>query len=171
VHSCAGPVAAGANFDTASVGGKMFAVNASDNVSNSSSSSTNYSVVYPSSGLCLGEAGHQILQPINADGSSVFKRNSTVPAKFRVCDANGSSVSTAGMVSGFNLVQVISGTVVSNVNEQVDSTTPDSAFRWDSAAQQWIFNISTRSLSVSKTYVYLITLNDGSTISFQFGLK
>jgi hypothetical protein len=171
VLSCAGPVASGANFDTASVGGKTFTVNASDNVANSSSGSTSYSVVYPSTGLCQGEGGHQILQPINADGSSVFKRNSTVPAKFRVCDANGYSVSTAGVVSSFSLVQIISGTFVSNVNEQVNSTTPDSAFRWDSAAQQWIFNISTKSLSTNTTYVYLITLNDGSTIPFQFGLK
>lgn len=171
VLSCTGPVASGANFDTASVGSKTFTVNASDNVSNSSSSSVTYSVAYSAVGLCLGEAGHQILQPINADGSSVFKRGSTVPAKFRVCDANGYSMGTAGVVSSFTLVQIISGTYTNNVNEQVDSTTPDSAFRWDSGAQQWIFNISTKSLSASKTYAYLITLNDGSRISFQFGLK
>ena len=51
------------------------------------------------------------------------------------------------------------------------STTPDTAFRWSASDQQWIFNINTKSLSKNKTYVYLITLNDGSTIHFQFGLK
>jgi hypothetical protein len=54
----------------------------------------NFSIVYASGGLCLGDLGHSILQPINASGTmSVFKLGSTVPTKFRVCDANGVSVS------------------------------------------------------------------------------
>jgi hypothetical protein len=36
---------------------------------------------------------------------------------------------------------------------------------------QWIFNISTKNLTANKTYYYVVTLNDGSTITFQFGLK
>ncbi len=31
--------------------------------------------------------------------------------------------------------------------------------------------INTKNLGAGKTYVYLITLDDGSTIQFQFGLK
>lgn len=53
----------------------------------------------------------------------------------------------------------------------VTSTTPDTSFRWDSSGQQWIFNISTKPLARSQTYVYTIYLNDGTTIVFQFGLK
>jgi hypothetical protein len=121
--------------------------------------------------MCLGSAGHTILQPINADGTSVSKQGSTVPAKFRVCDANGNSIGTPGLVTSFRLVATITGTTVDTVNEPVDSTTPDTAFRWDSSDKQWIYNINTKSLSKNKTYVYLITLNDGSTIQFQFGLK
>ncbi|MFY9558656.1 MAG: SBBP repeat-containing protein [Terriglobales bacterium] len=119
---------------------------------------------------CYGDLGHQILQPINADGSSVWKQGRTIPAKFRVCDINGVSVGTTGVVSGFFLTQIISGTVT-NVDETVDSTSSDTVFRWDAANQQWIFNISTKSLAANKTYVYTITLNDGTTIVFQYGLK
>jgi hypothetical protein len=126
---------------------------------------------YATGGMCYGAPGHQILQPINADGTSVFKQKSTVPAKFRVCDAYGNSIGTPGVVSTFRLVQTISGTVVDTVDEAVDSTTPDTAFRWSATDQQWIFNINTKYLAANKTYVYLITLNDGSTIKFQFGLK
>ncbi len=115
--------------------------------------------------------GHVILPPINPDGSSVFKAGSTVPAKFRVCDANGYSVGTPGVVSMFKLVTMIAGTASTSVNEDVISTTPDPYFRWDETAQQWIFNISTKGMAKNMTYVYLITLNDGSTIQFQFGLK
>jgi hypothetical protein len=119
---------------------------------------------------CYGNLGHQILQPINADGTSVWKQGRTIPAKFRVCDVNGASVGTAGVINSFSLTQIISGTVT-NVDETVDSTSSDTVFRWDAANQQWIFNISTKSLAANKTYVYTITLNDGTTIMFQYGLK
>jgi hypothetical protein len=128
-------------------------------------------VQYLQGGICDGDAGHQILQPINADGSSVFNSKSTSPAKFRVCDLNFVSIGTAGVVKDFRLVQVVSGTVTT-MNETVDSTTPDTAFRWDPTAQQWIFNINNKSLGgANQTYYFLITLNDGTTIPFHYGLK
>jgi len=118
----------------------------------------------------FGDLGHTILQPINADGTSVWKQGRTIPAKFRVCDANGVSVGTSGIVASFNLIQIISGTIT-NVDETVDSTNNDTAFRWDSSGQQWIFNMNTSNLSAGYTYVYAITLNDGSVINFQYGLR
>jgi hypothetical protein len=127
-------------------------------------------LVLYSTANCLGDAGHSILQPINADGSSVFKQGSTAPAKFRVCDAFGHSIGTAGVVNSFSIIQVIHGTA-SNVDEAATSTTPDTGFRWDPTAQQWIFNISTKPLSAGSTYVYRVVLNDSSNLDFRFGLK
>jgi len=75
------------------------------------------------------------------------------------------------VVQNFFLTQIISGTVTQTVEDNVDSMTPDTAFRWDPTNQQWIFNIATKGLSTNKTYVYAITLNDGTMIGFQFGLK
>jgi hypothetical protein len=74
------------------------------------------------------------------------------------------------VVADFRLVQTIGGSVA-NVNEAVSSATPDTAFRWDPAASQWIFNIATKPLAAGATYVYRITLNDGTTIDFRFGLR
>jgi hypothetical protein len=119
---------------------------------------------------CFGDLGHSILQPISANGTSTFKQGSTVPAKFRVCDASGTSVGSAGVVTSFNLVQMLNGMVTQTVDDAVASTTPDTSFRWDPTGQQWIFNISTKPLATSTTYVYAIGLNDGSTIMFQYGL-
>ncbi len=48
---------------------------------------------------------------------SVFKQKSTVPVKFRVCDANGVSIG-ANVVAAFNLVQV-TGATATPVNEEV----------------------------------------------------
>jgi hypothetical protein len=137
------------------------------NVINNSGSLT---VSYATGSLCYGDYGHQILQPINANGTSVFKQGSTTPAKFRVCDAKGVSIGTPGVVSSFFVGNVINGTIGA-VDETVDSTTPDSAFRWDPTAQQWIFNISTKTLNKNATYVFQIKLNDGSMIQFQYGLR
>lgn len=146
----------------------------------SGQTSDNYTITYhpgtlkvqyaAAGGACVGSAGHIILPPINFDGTSVWKEGRTIPAQFRVCDANGASIGTPGVVTSFNLIQIAAGTVT-DVDESVDSTNSDSSFHWDSAAQQWIFNISTKPLSAGYTYVYAITLNDGTTINFQYGLK
>jgi hypothetical protein len=114
--------------------------------------------------------GHMILQPINPDGSSVFKQGSTVPVKFRVFDANCHSIGTSGLVTSFVLYQTTQGTV-SSVNEVVDSDTPDTGFHWDPVQQQWIFNISTKLLKANQAYFYRITLDDTTTIQFSFGLR
>src|SRR5439155_27140694 len=137
---------------------------------NNASQTTTYGVFY-SSGACLGSLGHAILQPINFTGDSIFpkKQGSTVPAKFRVCDANGNSIGTPGVVSDFRIVQIMGGTVANTANELVDSTTPDSAFRW--TGDQWIFNISTKNYNAGSTYFFRIFLNDGTNIDFDFGLK
>ena len=119
---------------------------------------------------CLGSAGHAILQPIDVDGSSVFKQGSTVSAKFRVCDAGGASIGAPGVVASFRLASTSVG-VDGPIDEAVVSTTPDTAFRWSATDQQWIFNVSTKSLVANRTYNYEISLNDGSKILFRFGLR
>jgi hypothetical protein len=170
VASCSGPAANGANIDTASVGAKSFVVNAADTVGNTANKTVGYTVAYAVGGTCLGSPSRSILQPVNADGSSVFKQGSTVPAKFRVCDANGNSVGTPGVVVSFAAMSA-SNAISLTVNETIVSTTPDTAFRWDAAAQQWIFNISTKNLKAGLRYNYTIGLNDGSQISFSFSLR
>jgi hypothetical protein len=168
--SCAGDltgsILASGSVNTAVVGTYTRTYNVSDPSNNAAVPVTRtVRVQYSSS------CGRVIQPPINADGSSVFKQKSTVPAKFRVCDANGVSVGTPGVVVSFSLIQIISGTTSATVNEPVDSTTPDTAFRWDPTDQQWIYNINTKSLQANKTYVFQIVLNDGTSIYFQFGLK
>jgi hypothetical protein len=63
------------------------------------------------------------------------------------------------------------GTASPTPNEVIDSTTPDTAFRWDSTGQQWIFNISTKNQKANTTYIYDVLLNDGTHILFGYGLK
>ncbi len=154
-----------ANTITASYGG--------DGNFISSSGTMTQTVQYaPANTMCDGDWGHQILQPINADGSSVWKTGSTVPAKFRVCDTNGNSIGT-GVVKNFSLYQVNSGTI-SPIDETADNSTNDLGWHFDSTAQQWIFNMSTKTAPqnvANRTYYYRIDLADGTSILFVFGLK
>lgn len=140
----------------------------------SGAAAVNYTFVYVTGTLSIQYAtaiGHVILSPINANGTSVFKQGQTVPTKFAVFDANGVSIGTPGVVSRFLLTGIVSGTTTTNVETVVDTNNPDAAFRWDPTGQQWVFNISTANLLAGKTYIFTITLNDGSTIMFQFGLR
>ena len=130
-----------------------------------------FAITYAPAGECLGSPGHQVLPPLAADGSSVVRQNSTIPVKFRVCDANGVSIGTPGVVTSFTLIRLIQGTVTTEVNVEPTSTAPDTAFRWDAAGQQWIFNLGTKDLAAGATYTYRIRLDDGSSIEFRFGVR
>ena len=128
-------------------------------------------ILYASSGLVDGAPGHQILSPVTANGTSVFKQGRTVSAQFRVGDVNGVSIGTPGVIASFYLSAIVTGTVTMSAEDVVDTNSPDTAFRWDPTNQPWIFNITTSNLTAGSTYVYTIALNDGSTIMFQFGLR
>jgi probable HAF family extracellular repeat protein len=171
LQSCSGSVPNGTSINTTAAGSFNFVVNATDKAGNTAQVANPYSIRYsPAGAPCRGEIGHAALQPINSDGSSVFRQGSTIPIKFRVCDANGVSIGTPGVVSGFELTQVV-GTTTQVVNETSTSVDAEAAFRWDAANQQWIRNLSTKDLPSGQTYVYRIRLNDTTSIGFQFGLR
>jgi hypothetical protein len=123
----------------------------------------------PAGTMCVNDPGHQILLPIKADGSSVFKKGSTIQIKFRVCDAQNLSVGIAGVVQSFTLDSVTQGTVTV-VNQVTPAATTDATFHFDRPTQSWIFNFGTKNQTAGLTYHYSINLNDGTTIMFQYGL-
>lgn len=128
-------------------------------------------VQYAAAGACTAGPGHQILAPIATDGSTIFTRatTTTIPVQFRVCDANGASVSTAGVVSSFTLLRRITGGTTTTLNQRQNA-----AFSFQAGAQDWLANLSTSTptnLASGSTYVYQINLNDGTTIGFQFSMN
>jgi hypothetical protein len=157
--------------DASSVGNTTVIFKAVDGAGNETTTVCSYQVQYAPTHLYEGQPTRSVLSPINADGTSVFKQKSTVTVKFRVTDAYGVSVGATGVVQSFQLVRVLTGTASSDVNEVVESTSADSSFRWSADEHLWIFNINTKKLQASKTYLYRINLNDGTAIEFQFGLK
>jgi hypothetical protein len=88
VATCAGPVASGANVDTASVGSKTFAVSATDAVGNSAGASVEYRVNYVFSGFFFPVANPPTLNVVPA--------GSIVPIRFGLAGNQGSAILAAG---------------------------------------------------------------------------
>ena len=176
---------------TSTVGTFTVTCTATDVAGNTSTATATYNVVF-ASGICLGEPSRAILQPVNADGSSVFRRSSTVAVKFRVCDASGLAIDAADVVTPPSASTHPSDCTVplpsptpttrapvlctksptgGTVNEPVDSTTPDTNFRWNGSGTHWLFNLGTKNLTAGFKYGYYIPLKDGTNIRFAFTLK
>ena len=125
-------------------------------------------------GTCTGsDQGGVILQPINADGSSIFPRSGrTVPVKFKVCDANGNPISDptvvfAGTGGQLTMLSAVRGQIP-NPDESQYNDIPDVAFRY--AGGFWIFNMATSNLNAQTTYTFRINLKYGS-ITFVISIK
>jgi hypothetical protein len=135
-----------------------------------------FTIEYGSCNSSVG-AGQVILPPINSDGTSVYNRkgSSTIPVKFRVCNAAGGSISTAAAVFGSStgsvtMLNAVRGTVTIP-NEETTADIPDVAFRWDASGQQWMFNMAMSNLSAGTTYTFRINLAYGPGIQFVVGVK
>ncbi|MBI5038500.1 MAG: PxKF domain-containing protein [Nitrospirae bacterium] len=155
-----GPISNGNVVTLNKLGINTFTLSASDRAGNTSSQTTTFNVVYNFSG---------VLQPINPDGSSIFKLGSTVPVKFQLKDANGVYVSTA--VAKIYLAKVTDG--ITGTELEVTSTSSadtGNTFRYDSSGNQYIFNLGTKSLSAG-TWRIRIDLGDGTLNTALISLK
>ncbi|HET7654029.1 MAG TPA: PKD domain-containing protein [Acidimicrobiales bacterium] len=83
-----------------------------------------------------------ILQPINADGTSVFKKGSTIPVKIRVTDCNGTPVGT--LAPSVALRKVGAGTTGDVEVVSTSAADTGQTMRWDGSAGQYIYNLSTK---------------------------
>ena len=110
-----------------------------------------------------------VLQPVNGDGSSIFKLGSTVPVKFQLTDASGVSVTTAA--ANLYVSKVSDGVAGSEVEAiSTSSATSGSLFRYDSTSDQYVFNLGTKGLS-SGTWQLRIALDDGTSHFVNISLK
>jgi hypothetical protein len=135
----------------------------------------NHDVIHYGTTCTGSDPGGVILPPINADGSSVYKRKagSTIPVKFKVCDANGNSISDPNVVfqngcCGSVLMTSRMRGQVENINEAGDTLIPDAAFRY--VGDHWQFNMDSGNLDAGYTYTFVITLKYGS-IQFRIATK
>src|SRR5207244_10691670 len=118
------------------VGTYTYSAHATDKAGNPSSETRTYTALY-------GAAFGGILQPINSDGSSRFKLGSTVPVKFQLlCNGTpiSNAVATLTVKKGDSAPDPGTDEAISTA-----ASTTGNLFRYDSTAQQYIFNLSTKS--------------------------
>jgi lysophospholipase L1-like esterase len=147
-------------IDTSTAGPKTVTRAAIDNVGHTTTRSCTTTVLYGYSGL---------LQPVNADGTSIFKLGSTIPVKFALSNAAGAPVGSA--VANLTVAKVtnaIDGTYVEAVSTAAATT--GTLFRYDTTGQQYIFNLSTSGLSKG-TWNLKVTLDGGSSYTTIISLK
>jgi PKD repeat protein/secreted trypsin-like serine protease len=91
-------------------------------------------------------------QPINRDGSSVFKLGSTVPVKFNSFPGLNATLTWTKIDNSPD------GNVIEAVNSSLAST--GNAFRYDATTRQYLFNLGTKNLSAGDWLLH-VNLGDG----------
>jgi DNA/RNA endonuclease G (NUC1) len=109
-----------------------------------------------------------LLDPINTDGSSIFKLGRTIPLKFKLTGASSGLTSAVAKV----YLAKVSGGVVGTVLEAESTSAASSGntFRYDASGDQYIFNLSTSGLTAG-TYQLSVDFGDGVLHTLTFGLK
>jgi len=116
--------------------------------------SASYTVVYG------GVSG--ILQPINPDNSSVFSRGRAVPVKFQLAGDPPAFTTTAWSLAR---VRVNCADLADELSsESVPSVTPSAVFRYDSTADQYIYNADFRDKTAGTCWKVQVTLDEGTVM-------
>jgi hypothetical protein len=121
---------------------------------------SNYSLNYVGEDLTIVYSWSDVLQPINKDGSSIFKLGSTIPVKFQL---TGASASTSSLVAHIYIAKVSNGVAGVEVEPSTNvNADAGNVFRYDASANQYIFNWGTKGLTEG-TWQIRIDLGDGET--------
>ena len=108
-----------------------------------------------------------ILQPINPDGSSIFKAGRPIQVAFAATGPNGAPVpNLTASLSYTKLSNSIAGTYV-EADTNVAATT---GFSYNQGTGQYVYNWSTKGLSPG-TYRILVTIEGGPTITATLSLR
>jgi parallel beta-helix repeat protein len=103
------------------------------------------------------------LNPINSDGSSLFKLGRTVPVKFQLTDYQGGSYAPNAVA--FIYLSKISNSITGTLVEAIStsSATTGNLFRYDLSSNQYIFNLSTSNLTAG-TWKIIAKLESGKEL-------
>ena len=131
---------------------------ATDSAGNTATGSFAVTVTYAWSGF---------LQPINQDGSSVFKLGSTIAVKFQLAGASSGVQNATAKFSYVKISNLVAGTATKTSTTAAPST--GDMFRFDGTSQ-YIYNWGTKGLTAG-TYQLRIDLSDGVSRTVNVSLK
>lgn len=149
------------------VGTFSYTATATDRAGNATTVAGTYRVIYKWSGFLqpINDTAHQIDQ-----GVSIFKGGSTVPAKFQLRNASGAVVQ-GGTASWLTPAKGSSTTASVDEILYSDPATTGGTYRWDTTAQQYIYNWGTKGNATGFYYRIGVKLDDGQTYFASIGLR
>ena len=109
------------------------------------------------------------LQPINNDGSSIFKFKSVVPIKFQLQEPQGGFITTA--TAKLTHVKVSNGVTGDELEATTNvAATTGNLFRYDPTNNLYIYNLDTKQMSRG-TWQLTVTFEDGLSKTVLISLK
>jgi HYR domain len=112
--------------------------------------------------------GTFFLAPLAPDGSSIFKKGSTVPVRFRLRGASGGIIDLTAHLLVASVSSGVTGPFVAATSASAGDA--GNAFRFDPSCGQYVFNLSTRSLGTG-TWSLRADLGDGVTHQNNISLR
>jgi hypothetical protein len=111
-------------------------------------------------------AGHQFLQPINPNlttgNRSSFKIGSTIPTKFQLFKADGTTAITSAIAT--IAIVKLDNTAETPINEDLITSPADDGINFRVSSGQYIYNLSTKNWTAG-TYRIIANLDDGSQLT------
>jgi hypothetical protein len=141
------------NLDTSKAGAQTVTITATDKAGNTSTFEYSYHV-YNYSG---------VLQPVKADGSSTFKKNSTVPVKFHIADGNLFVKDATATIQIVKITNNVAGEPVDGISTSAASE--GNLFRYDTTDNQYIFNLGTKTLEEGQYKALIVVTIDGIKVT------
>ncbi|OGY61042.1 MAG: hypothetical protein A3I33_01325 [Candidatus Colwellbacteria bacterium RIFCSPLOWO2_02_FULL_45_11] len=154
------PVDTGDVVQISSIGDHILTVRAVDSAGNPRTEEFVFHAIYNFGGF---------MSPLIQDGSGIYKLGSTIPIKFQLVDANGGHISTA---SALLTMKKISSGIVGDEEVPLSTSAADTGniFRYDYVANQYIYNLSTKTMSIG-TWQLKIALGDTTSYEVEISLK
>jgi hypothetical protein len=150
-----------ASGSTFAVGATTVTCTSSDTAGNTTTATFTVTVTYQAP-----TGGSFFQQPVNGDGSSIFKLGSTVPVKFAL---TGASANITNLVAKLYVAKVSNG-IEGTLVEATTNGAADAGNQFRYSGGQYIFNLSTKTLSTG-TWVVKADLGDGVDHSVHISLR
>ena len=154
------------------VGTFSFTATATDLAGNTATQTGSYSVKYN-----VQDGVAFFLQPINDTAhqqnqtTSIFRGGSTVPVKFQLKKADGTIVQANSLPQWLTPAKGSATTAPVDETAYSDPASSGSTYRWDSTAQQYIYNWGSPRNGVGYYWRIGVTLDDGQTYYVNIGLR
>jgi hypothetical protein len=152
-------VTAAATVDTTTTGDHTYAVTATDSAGNVGTATVTYSVAFESSGVA---------QPVNRDGSSIFRAGSTVPIRVPITDAAGAPL--VGLAPRLYLAKVAEGVTGTETEAISTAAASDGNVLRETSPGTYLFNLATRGLATG-TWQARVEIGGGACLTFIFSLS